>query len=242
MDRSYLYGDGLFETVRVEDGRVYFRDAHAARFQRSATELGYPDATIDAGLRAIGEIAATRDGLCRVTVSRDDPNAPFGGEGGVTVSWRPLPGSNRPRLAAMRGWYWPDDPLAGHKTTSYLRWVEARRRANRAGFDDALLISSDGVVGETSTCNVFVAVDGRLVTPTARGILPGIVRQKVLDNAGELDLPVDVRAVTQDDLAAATEIVCTSAGVLALSAISLDGRDLESSVGPRLRALLHTVA
>jgi branched-chain amino acid aminotransferase len=235
MDRSYLYGDALFETVRVEQGRPQRLVRHIARFQRSATELGFGDTTIDDGVAALaglGALSRAEDCLVRVTVTRNSEHAPFGGEGGITVVARPLPEQHRPSLIVLRGWYWPADPLGGHKSTSYQRWVEARRRAQVMGADDAVMTSADGRVGETSTANVFIRVGDTVVTPPVEGLLPGVTRAAVIEHAGKIGCKIEVRAVAETELATADEIICTSAGVLAVSAASIDGRPLDEQFGP----------
>ena len=154
-DRSALYGDALFETVRVEEGGAVALDRHIDRFSRSARALGYPPACLLAGVHALTALAdADAPGIYRVTVSRDDDDAPFGGTASVWTTVRPLPARvARPRLTLLHDWYFPNDILAEHKSTSYLRRVEQRRRAHAAGFDDAISVSADGFLGEASAAS-----------------------------------------------------------------------------------------
>ncbi len=239
MDRSYLYGDGLFETVRVEDGRVHRLDRHVARFVRSARSLGFTDELIGEAVAELEAIAPDPDGLVRVTVSRTPEGAPFGGTGGVTVFRRPLPEAARPRLVTLSGWYLPEDPLAGFKTTSYMRWVEARRIAHMRNGDDAVMISSDGLVGETSTSNLFVRFGDRLVTPDPKGVLPGVTRAAVIDSAKSLGLEIEERFLSLKELWEADEVICTSSGVLAVAAHSIDQVEFGGDVAPRIREALR---
>src|SRR5690554_2665055 len=128
-DRSFLYGDGLFETVRVEKGQVRFLDHHRARLRRSASVLGFAEGRVEEACRLLGAPAGL-DGLWRVTISRDGEGVAFGGSGRVSARWRGgLPELSAPRLVTMQGFYFPGDALAEHKTTSWLRSVELRRRA-----------------------------------------------------------------------------------------------------------------
>lgn len=223
-DRSYLYGDALFETVRVDDkGGAVALAHHVARFVRSANALAYPDHCMHAGVAALGALQHAEPGIYRVTVSRDDPRAPFEGAGSVTTRVRALPDEPppRPRLIRLRGWYFPDDELAEHKTTSYVRSVEARRRALAFGADDALLVSSEGLIGEASTSNVFVEFRSGLATPPVRGILPGVTRGRILKTIGATVRPIHV-----DELENAIEIILTNAANIAVAALDLDGRSL----------------
>ena len=77
-DRAFRLGDGLFETVRVEPRGPLALAWHIARFRRSARELGFLSSSIEAGVAALDGLQSAAPGIWRVTVSRDDPSAPFG--------------------------------------------------------------------------------------------------------------------------------------------------------------------
>lgn len=220
-DRSYLYGDGLFETVRVDAAGPIALEKHVERFTRSATALGYPPICIHAGIAALHALRDVDPAIYRVTVSRDDEDAPFEGSGGVTTTTRPFREPRRPRLLGLRGWYLPGDVLREHKSTSYLRSVEARRFATNHGADDALLIDEDGFIGEASSSNVFVEMPSGLVTPPIRGVLPGVTRARVLER-----FDVIVRRIHVDELAVAREVILTNAAQIAVAALDFEGRSL----------------
>ncbi|MFW5968965.1 MAG: aminotransferase class IV, partial [Persicimonas sp.] len=139
-DRSYLWGDGLFETVKVRaDGSVRWLDRHIERLRRSGAALGFDEARIDEAAELLAAVTERQPGLWRITVSRAPEAAPFGGEGSIRLRRRDSTEATRPRLGFAHGFYLPDDPLAEHKTTSFIRYVEARRRVERRGFDEAIL-------------------------------------------------------------------------------------------------------
>lgn len=237
-DRAFLYGDALFETVAVTAGRVRWLERHRDRLRAAGRALGFPSGRVEEGVRVLLSIPARDDGLYRVTVSRSGAGAALGGdEGGVVLRRRPLPSAARPRLTLLEGWHWPGDPLGRFKTASYLRWVEARRRAVAAGYDDALLASADGeVVGDASTSSVLYALDGRLVTPPLTdGVLDGVTRAGLL----ALGRGIEEARVSVADARRAGEIVLLSAGRGAVSAASLEGRPLGAEVGARLSRWLE---
>ena len=234
LDRSHLYGDALFETVRVEEGGPVALGRHIDRFTRSARALGYPEENVLAGISALAALADASPGVHRVTVSRDDEDAPFAGSAAVTRVRRDLPFNGRPRLVTMHGWYFPTDVLAEHKTTSYVRNVEARRRARKVGGDDALLVSEDGLIGEASTSNVFFEMPSGIVTPPVRGILPGVTRGRVLEA-----LDVLVRPVTLRDLDHVIGIALTNAAHIAIAAVDVDGRGLNDHLARDIIEALH---
>ncbi len=238
-DRSFLYGDGLFETVRVRpDGTVRWLERHIARLRHSGAALGFPEASIDAAVAELEFIADREPGLWRVTVSRGPDGAPFGGSGTVSTRFREYRSLERPKLGIAEGFYLPDDFLAEHKTTSYLRSIECRRRAQAEGFDDAIMVSKNGLVGEASAANIVVVLDGVAITPPANGILPGVTRQGVLELAEEHGQPIVERELTVDELRRADEIALLSAGVGILAAASLEGRSLDDSWSKQAREWL----
>lgn len=229
-DRSYLYGDGLFETVRVrEDGTIRWLERHVARLRRSGEALGFPASSVEAGVDELQALGEREPGMWRVTVSRAPEDAPFGGSGSVSSRFRPFLTPERPNLGLADGFYLPDDVLAEHKTTSYLRSVEVRRRAQAAGFDDAIMTSKSGLVGEASCANLVVVKDGQAATPPIRGILAGVTREGLLELAEAHAEPVAVRDITVDELQEADEIALLSAGVGILAAASLEGRALDDT-------------
>ncbi len=238
-DRSFLYGDGLFETVRVrDDGSVRWLDKHVARLRGSGKALGYPDEQLEHGVEALRSLSHREAGVWRVTVSRPGHGVAFGGEGSVLLRHRPWAPPARPRLTIARGFYLPGDFLAEHKTTSFMRYVEARRRAQQQGFDDAVLASGTGLVGEASAANIVAIVEGRAVTPAARGILPGVTREGLLELAAERGQPIEERELTLDELERADEVILLSAGLGALAAASLDERELGDAWAARFREWL----
>ncbi|MGM0558802.1 MAG: aminotransferase class IV [Myxococcota bacterium] len=238
-DRGYLYGDGLFETVRVrQDGTIRWLDWHVERLEASGEYLGFERERIRDACAVLRSVEGRRAGLWRVTVSRGSESAPFGGTGSIRARFREYGDRARPALGVLKGWYLPDDPLAEHKTTSYLRSVEQLRRARRDGYDDAIGVSRGGRVGECAWANIVVVIDGEACTPEAYGLLPGVTRRGVLEL---YDRPVTETSMTTRMLADADEIALLSAGVGALAAKSLEGRALESQWTDRLADWLDEV-
>ncbi len=225
-DRVALYGDGLFETIRVAAGRAIELAAHLERLTQSARALGYPaeEAVESEAREAVAGLlqyieerqASHPAGVLRLTLSR--------GAGGFGFA----PGDEmRPHLAA----HWFDLPsdfearrgrgvrvwiaeglspgvFARHKTCSALVYVEARRRARALGYDDALLEDGEGGLAEASAANLFAVLDGRIVTPPTRlPLLPGIARRRVMEIAPG---GVEERPIFPTDLDQASELFLTN--------------------------------
>lgn len=229
-DRGFLYGDGLFETVRVEGGTAWFLMRHRRRFERSCRALGFAERAVDEGLEALESLQGREDGLWRVTVTRCGDGVFGGGKGAVRLRHRPLPApvaGDGVAVTVVDGFYFPGDRLAEYKTTSWIRSVVARQRAEERGYDEALMVSATGRVGEAAAANVFIRVGGEWVTPVVDGILPGVVRSVVLDRARKAGAAIEERAVLTADLQTCSAMALTSAGRLVTPVAEVDGISLE---------------
>ena len=211
-DPGVRHGEGLFETLRAEDGTIPWLDRHLGRLERSIAALG---------LVPMPELTAVRSAATAVAMALPAGPARIR----VTLTPRPTllvegtpiaPGAATSVTAAsIRGAWHPNRTIAEHKTLSFLGWRDSQRRAAAAGADTALLLDEKGRLGEASTANVFCAIGGDLVTPPVRGILPGITRAVVMEL-------VAIREEILDEPVwrAADEIFLTSAvqGVVGLAA------------------------
>src|SRR5262249_35163320 len=127
-------------------------------------------------------------------------------------------------------------PLGAHKTTSRLAYDLAREEARMHDADETLLLGGDQVY-EGAVSNVFVVKDGEVRTPPlALGILPGIVRRRVLELGEQLGIPIRETAVGRDDLARADEIFLTNSIQEVVPVGRCGERELpDRKVGERLR-------
>ncbi|TML97120.1 MAG: 4-amino-4-deoxychorismate lyase [Actinobacteria bacterium] len=184
-DAGLLRGDGVFEVVRLYGGRPYALDEHLARMTRSADNLRLPfDASaVEADARALLDAAAPGDGLLRLVVTR----------GGHRLALlEPLP-DYPPAISLGFVEYVPPRVLDGIKSLSYGANMLATRLAQERGFDEALLVTPHGRVLEGPTSSIFVAFDGRLVTPPLdEHVLDSITRRRVLEVTDAVERPVTV--------------------------------------------------
>ena len=235
LDRGLLYGDGLFETFRVYDGRPFALEEHWERMETSCRVLGMPPPPPDpAGLlRPLIEAGGLGDGVVRVTWTRGpDPRGPRPGPAPcptLLAQVRPLPPGLRERQEAgveARRVPWPlrarGLPLQEHKTLAYLPSVLALGRVP-AG-TEPLLETTEGHLSEGATANLFWVRGGRLLTPHPEaGCLPGIARALVMDLAEALGLPVEEGLFPASDLAGADEAFLTSSVVEVTPVVAVDG-------------------
>ena len=179
-DPGVRWGDGLFETMRGEGGHVPLINRHMARLQASITALGLAPAPSEAEVRrAVQAVMAEVDGgvhRVRVTVT----TRPTLLVEATAYEPDPAPGVT---VTALVGTWWAGDEIREHKTLSYAGHRMAQRRAAALGADHALLLDDLGQLGEADAANVFVVMNGTLVTPPVEGILGGVTRDVLMEAA-----------------------------------------------------------
>jgi branched-chain amino acid aminotransferase len=228
-DQGLIRGDGVFEVVRVYEGRPYALREHLERMQRSADNLRLP-IDVDAlrsDLDGLSEAQPGHDGLLRLFVTR--------GEHRVLLH-EPLP--QLPpvmRLATIT--FAPTRILDGVKSLSYAANMQATRIARGRGADEALLVRPDGVVLEAPTSAIFWTTDGgELRTPTREvGILNSITRGVVCERFDVVEGEFDI-----DDALGAREAFLASTSREIQSVAAIDDRELQP--GPHATAASESLA
>lgn len=189
-DRGFLFGDGLFETMLVRDGRIPLLPHHAVRLVKSAEALAIPadpEGLIRAAL-AVAESAGPGEHALRLTLSRGaqagrgytPPEEPAPTLLVTSVPYRRPTGPLSMITASVR--VCGSSLTSGHKSLSGLEKVVARAEARASGADEALLLNTWGRVAEGAASNLFIFRGGIWITPPiAEGALPGVMRQRVMD-------------------------------------------------------------
>lgn len=236
-DRGLAYGDGCFETLRVENGRAPLAAYHLERMSAGARRLGIPFDTrlwwrrleaVIAGApaeRGVAKLILTRGSGGRGYLPPETPDPR------LLTQWHPLtlpPASWRERgielgLAATRLAEQPQ--LAGIKHLNRLEQVMARREAARQGWQEALMLDAAGRPLELSSMNLFLLSDGVMKTPPiATSGVAGVMRGRILQElAPALGLPVRECRLTLSGLRGADEVfACNSVvGVLPVRKLGL---------------------
>ncbi len=244
LDHGFTVGDGVFEAVKVTQGRPFALTRHLQRLAESARGLGLPDPDLD-GIRHAAEevLAAEHLPLGRLRITYTAGRAPLGsgrGEGAPTVVVVAAPMDRQPESATVVTVPWPRNErgaVAGLKTTSYAENVVALAWARERSADEALFTNTAGHVCEGTGSNVFYVVDGELRTPSlVSGCLAGITRGLLLEwcDVREVDEPAEV-------LARADEVFLASTTRDVQAVSRCDGRDL-GAAGPVTRAAAATWA
>jgi branched-chain amino acid aminotransferase group I len=205
FDYGFLYGYGLFETMRAYNDKIFLLDRHIKRLVDSAGKIGLGDrlAGIDLAQACADTLEANKlkEARVRMTVTGGEadvyPWADSGGKPTVLISarrYRPFTAEKYRQgfhvgIASVRRSR--ESLIAALKATSYLASVIARKEAAAQGLDESLLLNDDGFIAEGGACNVFFVKSSRLVTPSLdSGILPGITRDVVMELADKLEMVV----------------------------------------------------
>ena len=231
-DPGVRWGEGLFETMRAEGGRVALLERHLDRLDASARTLGMaPMPSRERVRAAVGEaLAACGADPARVRVTATPRPTLL-----VEVTPAPPLPADPPAVTAVsvRGAWWPGNRLAEHKTLSYAGHRAAQRRAEAAGADHALLLDAEGRLGEAALANVLVDTGSGAVTAPARGLLAGVSREIAIAAVGARE-----EALPEAAWRGAREIVLTNALAGALAVVAVDGAPVgEGRPGALARAI-----
>ena len=243
FDRSFLYGDGLFETLAVFAGQPFRWEQHFARLARGAEFLGISlTYSVEELLRhAPALIAQNRmpEATLRITLSR-----------GVGIRGYSPKGANCPLLVmalhapppkranALMRWQLmtasfrlpANEPLAAFKTCNKLPQILARAEAEAQGADEALLLNTKGEVAEAASSNLFwIEAETVCTTPLASGILAGVTREFVLELCATLGLRVQEKTATVETIRKASGAFLTLSTLGIVEVETLDATPLASS-------------
>lgn len=252
FDRGFLYGDGLFETLRVMNGVPLDWGGHWRRLASGAEtlriKLPFASDFLRAQARELSRQNQLPEAILRLTLSRGVGQRGYSPKGADTptlvMSLHPAPplGPVAPQwklhTASLR--LPAGDALTACKSANKLLHVLARAEAEAAGADDALLLNAFGEVAETTSANLFWVEGGELRTPSlAAGALPGVTRASVLAWANAHALPVHETTVGPDRLHRAEGCFLTLSSLGVVEVVVLDGRAIPSSpLTQRIRAAL----
>ncbi|MFG2467945.1 aminotransferase class IV [Streptomyces canus] len=235
FDHGLTVGDGIFETLKAVDGRLFALTRHLDRLTLSARGLGLPDPDHDEIRRACAAVLeANPVPLGRLRITYTGGHGPLGsdrGEHGPTLVVGLGESAPRPDSTAVITVPWTRNErgaLTGLKTTSYAENVVALARARADGASEALFANTVGQLCEGTGSNVFVVLDGEIHTPPlASGCLAGITRALTVQWTGarETDLPLDV-------LERADEVFLTSTLRDVQAVHRVDARELPGAPGP----------
>lgn len=218
-DRSFALGDGLFETIKVSDSKAVWLSEHIARLKQSATyaDIHFENTGgIENQCDRLIEKNKITDGFIRITLSRGTSptgrfyDHPAGSTLVIICGEHNDPGL--PLKAAFAEWSVNEsDPAIRHKTTSRFSAVIAAQSAKKRGLDEIIFTNTKGELTEGITSNIFWVKKKKLYTPAPEcGLLEGITRAKVIDNAIRNGMELAEGRYQRDELLEADEIFFTN--------------------------------
>ncbi len=258
FDRSFLYGDSVYETLRTYAGRLFALGPHLDRMWRSMERIRLAPpldrAGVERRVRETLDVAGNAESYVRIVVTRG--TGEFGLAAGlaspgslyvIVREFRPVDPAVyergiRLRIAATRRLPRASlDPAI--KSGNYLNSILAMIEAREAGDDDAVMLNVDGFATEATTSSLFAVLDGVLATPPlSAGILEGVTRRVALDAAREAGIPAVELNLAADDLRRADELFLTSTLKEVVPVRTLDGAPTRTAApGPvtaRMRGLV----
>ncbi len=229
FDHGFLYGDGVYETLRAYQGRIFLWERHVARLRRSCELIGLELPMQDEAWISIIAELLVRNGLqdagLRVTVSRGEgelgidpnlcpnPTIVVMAKPVVTYTDKQLEQGKILHLSSVRR----NPELAQSpqiKALSFLNNILAKQEAVRVGADDALMLNMEGYLAECTTSNIFFVKNKQLYTPAVDcGILKGITREVIMELANERGVSVEEGQYTMEQLLQADECFMTNTGI-----------------------------
>jgi branched-chain amino acid aminotransferase len=255
-DHGLLYGDGVFEGIRVYNGRIFECEAHLDRLYASARAIRLPIPLSREQFRTAMEetvkVNGFRDCYIRAVVTR--------GPGDLGIDPRKSPKPSVFIIADLITLYpkehyekgiaiitasvvrnHPNALSPRIKSLNYLNNVLAKIEANDAGVGEAVMLNESGNVAECTADNIFIVRQGQVQTPTTTdGILEGVTRKVIIGLCQFLQIPIVEKTLQRHDLYIADECFLTGTGAEVMPVTKIDGREVGTAqVGPITRRLIE---
>ena len=254
FDHGLLYGDGVFEGIRIYNGKVFRIKEHIERLYESAKaiilEIPMTKEEMKAAVEDAVKVNERKDGYIRLVITRGEGSLGLDpasckkatviiivsdiqlypkeyyekGIALVTVTSRRIPSECL-------------DPRI--KSLNYLNNIMAKLEAKQAGCLEAVMLNTQGFVAECTADNIFIVKEGRLLTPSVyHGALEGITRQTVMEIAEKIGIKSEETTLAPYDLYTADECFLTGTGAEIVPVVKIDGRVIGSGVPGKVTKIL----
>lgn len=247
-------GDGVWEGLRVYNGKIFALDEHLQRLQNSAHAMAFNEvpsndeikeaifATLKANdMRDETHIRLTLSRGKKVTSYMDPQVNQYGPTLIVLPEWKPPLHRDKDGMQLVTSSIRRNTPQCLDSKIHHNNLINnilAKIEANVAGVDAAVMMDTEGYVSEANATNIFFVQNGEVLTPHADSCLPGITRQKVIDICNENDIPVAEKRVSITEMYTADECFTTGTMGELAHVIEIDGRTIGSGEkGPTTKRL-----
>jgi len=244
-DRGFLYGDGIFETLRSYNGEPFKLAEHLERMRSSAEKLKiipeYTNTEISESITKLLAKNSVQDAYIRITLSR--------GEGGNALQ---MSDNLKSTILIQAKSFTPYDeklynegmslcvskhkrsttsPICRHKTTNLLTSILLKEEAGSKSAHDSIVLNTDGYVAECIVSNIFMVADGSVITPPLdTNILPGITRRTVLDICRDSGIPAREECFKIETLIKAEEVFITNSLMEIMPVSKIEGNKIGKTV------------
>lgn len=244
MDRGYLFGEGLFETIRAYDGSIPFLDKHLNRMEWSATFIGIPfpyPSEIKKGIFDTLKENKLKDARVKVILSAKNKSgfSPLVPTGEMDVhlvigceSFKPFSDKDYEEgvnLAFIHSVKNDPPPVSDIKSVNWLTKMIGRREFSEKDCFDGILLDAQGFVTETTTSNIFWVEGEKVFTPpTSIGLLPGVTRDVVIQLIKDQGYEFEERIIKGEKLTKASEVFITGSTLEVMPVTEIDSNPINS--------------
>ncbi len=224
-DRGFLYGDGIYETLRSYDGKPFKLTDHLERMRNSAKQLrisfNHTDTDIGERINELIEKNHSNDAYIRITLSRGTGGSALQMDDNINpnilIQVKPFTPYERKlyedgmSLVISNCRRSTSSPIYCHKTTNLLTSILLKEEANKKSAHEAIILNTDGYVAECIVSNIFMVSRGSVITPSLdTNILPGITRKTILGICYDSGIPVSEDLFTIERLVKSDEVFITN--------------------------------
>jgi branched-chain amino acid aminotransferase len=255
-DHGLLYGDGIFEGIRVYNGAIFQCDAHLDRLWNSAKairlQIPMSRQQIIEAMEQTVKANNFTDCYIRLVVTRGvgdlglDPRkcskpTVFIINDLIAVYPKEMYDKGMAVITASVIRNHPNALSARIKSLNYLNNILAKIEANDAGVSEAIMLNHEGNVSECTADNIFVVRDGQVQTPTTHdGILEGVTRKVIIDLCRKLNIPILETTLQRHDLYIADEMFLSGTAAEVIAVTKIDGRTIGGGeAGPLTRRMME---
>lgn len=254
LDRGFLYGDGLFETLRAYDKKPFRLEDHVTRLSNSAQYFDIPFCYTSQQIRQIIEQLLTennlKDAYLRMTLSRglgvDGLISTGTGTPTFVIHTKPLAaypaslyktGVSLTTSHILRS---TTCPVSCHKTLNFLTNYLIKREAAEKGAHDALILNTDNNIAECAVSNIFVVEKNTVITPSLKAnVLPGITRKIILELCKENGIYALEELFGVERILGANEVFITNSLMEIMPVLKIDGHVIGKLIPGTITRLLH---
>ncbi len=252
-DRGFLYGDGIYETLRSYSGRPFKLTEHLNRMRHSAKQLRisfeYTNTDIGRWINELIEMNRSQDAYIRITLSRGAGGGRLQMDGNIEpttlIQVKPFTsydsklyeeGMSLVVSGCRRS---TSCPISSHKSTNLLQSILLKEEANKKAAHETIILNTDGYVTECVVSNIFMVCGGSVVTPSLdTNILPGITRSTVLDVCNTNNISASEESFKIDELVISDEVFITNSLMEIMPVSKIESSKIGKNIPGKITQLL----